>query len=88
MLKDNRNASEMLKVILAVEASFISLTSRLNNAYRMHINIILHTPLPSGLQSSESIQLIDSFKITLCDCSLKDLYKILKSLHEKKIISS
>lgn len=85
MLNQNRDALDILILILAVQSSFTSLSSALDSAFRMHINIILHTPLPHNLQTPAYLQLIESFKVTLPSSSLQQLLKIMQAIRAQKI---
>src|SRR3954464_7294891 len=77
MLTENRNAHDILLVLLAVQGSIATLTSHLDSAFRMELNILLHTPHPEKLQDSEYLQFIESLKLLLQKCTSEELFKIM-----------
>ncbi|MFI5218086.1 MAG: metal-sensitive transcriptional regulator [Bacteroidia bacterium] len=85
MLNQNRDASDILILLLSVQGSFAALSSSLDSAFRMHINIILHTPIHLVFQTQEHLQYIENTKVQLVSCTPHQLLQIMYSIKQKKI---
>jgi len=85
MLSQNRDTSDILILLLSAHGSFNSLSGVLLSAFRMDINLKLHTPLPMILQTHEHLQYIENTKVQLVSCTPQQLLKIMFTLNQKKI---
>lgn len=71
--------------LLAMQGSFNQFTVFMHDAFRMDINLKLHTPLPPTFQTPEHLQYIENTKVQLISCSLQQLLQIMYALKQKKI---